>query len=138
MLSACTATYRSSGYVPTETELEQLEVGRSDRAAVEEIVGRPATNGVIRDQTWYFVGSLWETFAYRRPIPVERQVVAISFNDQGTIANIERFALEDGEVIALNRRVTDSNIAGVSLVRQLLGNIGNIDPTQALGGAAPN
>jgi len=30
-------------------------------------------------------------------------------------------------VVALSRRVTDSNIEGVSFLRQLLGNLGNLD-----------
>jgi outer membrane protein assembly factor BamE (lipoprotein component of BamABCDE complex) len=134
---ACTETYRNSGYVPTEIELEQVQVGKSDRAFVEETVGRPITQGMIRDDTWYFVGTRWEYYAYKAPKPIDRQVVAISFNDKGTVGNVERFSLEDGRIFALNRRVTDSNIEGVSFLRQLLGNIGNLGP-ENFSGAAPS
>ena len=134
---ACNETYRNSGYVPSEDELAQVVVGKSDRAFVEETVGRPITQGMIRDDTWYFVGTRWEYYAYRAPKPIDRQVVAISFNDKGTVGNVERFSLEDGKVIALNRRVTDSNIAGVSFLRQLLGNLGNLGP-ENFSGAAPS
>lgn len=133
LTSGCSATYRNSGYVPSEEELAEISVGVSDRGAVEETVGRPVSQGVIRDNAWYFVGSRWETFAYRAPKPIERQLVAISFDDKGTVSNIERYALQDGEVISLNRRVTESNIQGVSFIRQLLGNIGNFDPTTTFG-----
>lgn len=136
-IAACTETYRNSGYVPSEDELEQVQVGKSDRAFVEETVGRPVAQGVIRDDTWYFVGTRWEYYAYRAPKPIERQVVAISFNDRGTVGNVERFSLEDGRVVALNRRVTDSNIEGVSFLRQLLGNLGNIGP-ESFSGAPPS
>ena len=134
---ACTETYRNSGYVPSEEELSQVVVGKSDRAFVEETVGRPIAQGMIRDDTWYFVGTRWDYYAYRAPRPIDRQVVAISFNDRGTVGNVERFSLEDGQVIALNRRVTDSNIEGVSFLRQLLGNIGNFGP-ENFSGAAPS
>ncbi len=136
-ISACAATYRNSGYVPSEVELAQVQVGKSDRAFVEETVGRPVAQGVIRDDTWYFVGTRWEYFAYRAPRPVDRQVVAISFNERGTVGNVERFSLQDGQVIVLNRRVTESNIQGVSFLRQLLGNIGNIGP-ENFSSAAPS
>lgn len=126
-LAGCAATYRNSGYVPTDEELAELTVGIDDRSSVEDQVGRPVSQGVIADRAWYFVGTRWEYFAYRAPQQIDRQVVAISFDEGGTVENIERFTLADGEVISLNRRVTDSNIAGVSLIRQLLGNIGNID-----------
>jgi outer membrane protein assembly factor BamE (lipoprotein component of BamABCDE complex) len=126
-LSGCAATYRNSGYVPSEEDLSGIAVGVDDRNSVAETVGRPVSQGVIADRAWYFVGTRWEYFAYRAPQQIDRQVVAISFDDRGTVRNIERFTLADGEVVPLNRRVTDSNIEGVSLIRQLLGNIGNID-----------
>lgn len=126
-LAGCSATYRNSGYVPTDADLAEIAVGVDDRASVEDSVGRPVSQGVIADRAWYFVGTRWEYFAYRAPEAIDRQVVAISFDDGGTVRNIERFTLADGEVISLNRRVTDSNIEGVSLIRQLLGNIGNFD-----------
>lgn len=129
-IAACASTYRNSGFVPTEDELSELVVGVDDRSAVEETVGRPATQGVISEEAWYFVGSRWEYYAYRAPTEIDRQVVAISFNDSGTIRNIERFSLRDGEVIALNRRVTESNIKGVSFINQILGNFGNFSPGQ--------
>lgn len=125
-LAACASTYSTSGYVPTEADLAELAVGVDDRFSVEEAVGRPATQGVISEEAWYYVGSRWESYAYRQTREIERQVVAISFDEAGTIRNIERFSLEDGEVIALNRRVTDSNIEGVSFIAQILGNFGNL------------
>ena len=46
------------------------------------------------------------------------------------IQNVERYGLEDGQVVTLSRRVTDSNTAGVGLISQLLGNLTNFDPAQ--------
>ncbi|MDJ0994197.1 MAG: outer membrane protein assembly factor BamE [Dinoroseobacter sp.] len=131
-LAACASTYSTSGYVPTEADLAELSVGVDDRFSVEETVGRPATQGVISEDAWYYVGSRWESYAYREKREIERQVVAISFNESGTVRNIERFSLADGEVIALNRRVTDSNIEGVSFLAQILGNFGNLTADQFL------
>ena len=45
----------------------------------------------------------------------------------------DTFTLEDGRVIALSRRVTNSNVKGISLIRQLLGNFGNFTAGQFLG-----
>ena len=65
-------------------------------------------------------------YTYRHPEIVDRQLVAISFDSDGFVSNIERFGLEDGRVIALNRRVTDVAVESPGLIRQLLGSIGNI------------
>jgi hypothetical protein len=43
---------------------------------------------------------------------------------------VERYGLEDGQVVLLSRRVTTDNTAGVGFLRQLFGNLGRIDPSQ--------
>ncbi len=126
-LGACSSTFRNHGYVPTEAELGEIQVGRDTRDSVADKIGRPAAGGVVRDDVWYYVQSRVETYAYRAPHVIERQVLAVSFSNAGTVRNIERFGLEDGRVITLNRRVTDSNIQGVSFIRQLMGNVGRVD-----------
>lgn len=127
-LAACSATYRNHGYAPDESELADIVVGVDDRASVEEVIGRPGAEGMLREDTWYYVGSRWKHDTYRAPVPVERTIVAVSFDQRGIVRNIERFGLEDGQVVTLTRRVTDSNIQGVSILTQLFGNIGQINP----------
>jgi len=55
-------------------------------------------------------------------------VLAISFDQNGVLSNIESFGLEDGQVVTLSRRVTDSSVTNQNFLRQLLGNIGRIGP----------
>ncbi|GGE41074.1 outer membrane protein assembly factor BamE [Actibacterium pelagium] len=133
-LSACgTATLeRSHGYVPSEEDLENVIVGVDTRDTVATNVGTPSTSGVISDGDYYYVASRWETRLYFKPKEVEREVVAISFDEGGTVSNVERFGLEDGQVVVLNRRVTDDNINRITFLRQLLGNFGNFVPGQFL------
>ena len=108
-------------------DLANVQVGRDTRETVTEKIGSPGTSGVVREDAWYYVQSRVENYAYQAPEVIERQVLAISFSSNGRVRNIERFGLEDGEVIALNRRITDDNIQGVSFLRQLLGNLGRVD-----------
>lgn len=131
-LSACTPIYRNHGYAPTEEELEEVIVGVDTSATVSDLVGPPSASGVTRDDAWYYVASKWKTRGALAPEIYDRQVVAISFDGEGVVQNIERFTLEDGQVIALNRRVTEDNIKGVTFLRQLLGNIGNFTADQFL------
>jgi len=126
-LVACTSVYRNHGYVPAEDELSALAVGVDTRETVAAAVGRPTSVGVLDDGGWYYVKSRFRDFAYRAPEEVEREVLAISFDDAGVVENIERFGLQDGKGVVLSRRVTDSNIKGIGFLRQLLGNVGNLD-----------
>lgn len=132
-LAACSATHTFHGFAPSDDELAQLKVGRDTRDRVDELFGRPTMAGMMRDDAWYYTWYKVRNFAYRAPETVERQLVAISFRKNGTIDNIERFTLEDGRVVALSRRVTESNIKGIGFIRQALGNIGRFNAADVLG-----
>ncbi|SHM18411.1 Beta-barrel assembly machine subunit BamE [Roseovarius litoreus] len=127
-LSACSATYQNHGYIPPEEDLQQLVVGVDTRATVDDVIGPPSTSGVLEQGDYYYVRSRIREYGMYRPEVVERQVLAISFDSTDTIANIERFGLEDGVVVPLSRRVTESSVVDNNFLRQLLSNIGNIDP----------
>ena len=135
MLStACTTLYRNHGYVPPEEELQNIVVGVDTRATVDDVVGPPSTAGVLSDGNYYYVRSRVRHFGALRPEVIERQVLAISFDQADVVANVERFGLQDGQVVVLSRRVTDSSVEGNGFLRQVLGNIGRIDPSDLFGG----
>lgn len=130
VLAGCTALYQNHGYIPRDADLEQVVVGTSTREDVAKAVGRPSSTGLLTGGAWYYVGSRFRYYGPREPQEIDRQVVAISFDEGGTVENVERFGMEKGQVVVLSRRVTDSNIKGLSFLRQLLGNIGNVTAGQ--------
>ncbi|MEM9349415.1 MAG: outer membrane protein assembly factor BamE [Pseudomonadota bacterium] len=132
-LGACAATFRDHGYAPTDAELQEIIVGVDTRATVEDVVGRPSTSGVLTESAYYYLFDRRRQFAYQAPEVVDRQLVAISFDNDGVVSNIERFTLEDGRVVPLSRRVTDSAVRDTTFIRQLLGNVGRFDPGRILG-----
>ncbi|KZY42777.1 cell envelope protein SmpA [Roseovarius sp. HI0049] len=129
-LGACQSQYQNHGYVPPARDLNKLTVGVDTRATVDEVIGAPSASGLLSDGDYYYVKSRMREYGMRAPEVIERQVVAISFNENDTIRNIESFGLEDGNVVPLTRRVTDSSVMGNGLLRQIFGNFGNIDPSQ--------
>jgi outer membrane protein assembly factor BamE (lipoprotein component of BamABCDE complex) len=135
VVTGCTPLYRDHGFAPTEVELAVLTVGKDDRNTVSAAVGRPSASGLLDDTRWYYVESRYKQRGPFAPQEIERQVVVITFAESGTVSNIERFGLEDGQVVALSRRVTDSNIEGISFLGQLLGNFGRVTAGQVLPGA---
>lgn len=126
--SACVASYRNHGYIPPSEQLDEIVVGLDTRASVEDTVGPPSSAGILEDSGYYYVRSRVRTFAYFEPEVVEREVLAISFDGDGVVSNIERFGLEDGQVITLERRVTESSVVDRTFLRQLLSNFGRIAP----------
>ncbi len=132
-LAACSPVYRYHGYIPSQSELAGLVVGQSSREDVIALVGAPTTTGVTGDDAFYYVRSRFRDYGYRASREVEREVLVVSFSAAGTVRNVERFGLQDGNVVALSRRVTDDNLRDTTFIRQLLGNVGQFDAGQLLG-----
>nr|WP_120981155.1 outer membrane protein assembly factor BamE [Ruegeria conchae] len=130
---ACSPIFKNHGYVPPTEDLAKIKVGVDTRESVEETIGAPTASGVVRDSGYYYVASRIRHYGPKKPEVVSRQLVAISFDQRGVVRNIERFGLEDGYVIVLDRRVTDSNVEDKGFLRQLLGNIGNFNPANIPG-----
>ena len=131
-MSACSAQYINHGYIPREEDLAKVTVGESTQEDVARAVGRPSSTGLLTGGAWYYVGSRFKHVGPKEPQEIDRQVVSVSFDDKGVVENVERFGLEKGQVVVLSRRVTDSNIKGLGFLRQLLGNIGNLNAAQLL------
>jgi len=128
--TACSNLDRKHGYVPPDEDLELIIVGVDTKETVADVVGQPSVAGILSDGGWYYVESKFRAYGFRERQELSREVVAISFDADGVVENVERFGLEDGQVIAISRRITDSNIKGVSFLRQLFGNIGNFAAEQ--------
>lgn len=131
-LAGCSAIYKKHGYVPTEEQLAEVVVGVDTKDSVAETIGAPTASGVLNDGGYYYVSTLMRTRGAGATKPVSRSLVAISFNSRDVVSGIERYSLEDGRVIPLERRVTSSSVEDKTFIRQLLGNLGNFNPGSLL------
>ena len=59
--------------------------------------------------------------------------MALTFDGSGRLANVERFGLERGQVVLLSRRVTEGIFADSTFLRQLFGNLGQVNAEQLFG-----
>lgn len=134
-LTGCSAAAlkESHGYIPDEVLLADVRVGLDTKETVNRILGTPGTDGLVDDLGWYYVRTERERFLWRAPVEVDREVLLISFTDKDVVSNIERFGLEEGRVVVLNRRVTTSNTRDISFLRQLFSNLGNFNTGQFVG-----
>jgi outer membrane protein assembly factor BamE (lipoprotein component of BamABCDE complex) len=131
-LTACSPQFRNHGYVPTDADLAQITVGVDTRSSVEETIGAPATSGLMTDSASYYVQSRMRQFAWQAPQEVERQVLAISYDSAGVVTNIERFGLQDGQVVPISRRITGTTGTNASILRRLIGSLGGFTATDFL------
>jgi outer membrane protein assembly factor BamE (lipoprotein component of BamABCDE complex) len=130
VLAGCQPLYQNHGYAPTDEDLAKIIVGKDTRDTVSATLGPPSVEGLLNDVGWFYVQSRWKTQGIGAPEEIDRQVVAITFDAKGLVANVERWGLERGEIVPISRRVTTEPVKGASFLKQLFGNIGGISASQ--------
>ena len=130
LAAGCAPTVQVHGYVPPATDVARIKPGFDDTGTVEQILGRPSSSGVLRDSAWYYVQSTIENYTYHAPRVIDRTVLAINFDQRGVVHDIQRYGLEDGRVVNLATRTTDTGGRQMGMLEQLFGNMLNIDPAQ--------
>jgi outer membrane protein assembly factor BamE (lipoprotein component of BamABCDE complex) len=130
ILAACSPTTQIHGYVPSEAEVSRITPGVDTVETVAEVLGRPSSSGLLQGSAWYYVQSTVATYTYNAPEVVDRTVLAVDFAPNGVVTGIERYGLEDGRIINLSTRVTETGGQTLGVLRQLFGNLRNLDPGQ--------
>lgn len=131
--AGCTQMDRYHGFIPPQDELATLTIGTTTKAEVIALFGPPRSERALQNNTIYYAASQFRQFGPFAPEEVDRQVLAIDFDSNDRVRNISRYTLEDGQVIVLDRRVTEDGINDVTFLGQLLNSFGRFDAGQLLG-----
>jgi outer membrane protein assembly factor BamE (lipoprotein component of BamABCDE complex) len=131
-LGGCAPTYVNHGFMPQIADLETVEPGTDTRGSVLRKLGQPSTLASFDQDTWFYIASRSEKFAFYAPQVVERTVVAVRFDETGLVSDVARYGLEDGEVVALIPDTTPTYGRELTFLQQVFGNIGNVDAEQVV------
>ncbi len=124
---SCSAVIQNHGHIPLPSDLEKIKVGIDNKRSVQKLIGKPTTSGVLKNRSWYYIGSAVKHYGWKEPEEINRVVISITFNQSDVVENIQRFSLSDGQDIKISSRVTKKKIKDNNFIRQLLGNFGRID-----------
>ena len=127
MVAACSPIYSVHGFVPFESDLEEVEIGRTTKAQIAETIGQPSVKDENFGDDWYFVASRFRSRGIAGPTVVERNVVVVSFDDRERVANLGRFSLSDGRIVELSRRVTAVKLGRLTILEQLSKAFGRVN-----------
>ncbi len=121
----CTGITTRHGYIPTEIELETLQVGQTTTEEVVNEIGNPAIINEDFGTTWIYMESKQLTKGIRKAETIERNVVVLTFEGDGTLANVETLGLENGRTVRFTQRVTKTYEGRLSVIQQILRSFGN-------------
>ena len=126
LTGGCERVVKQHGYAPAPEELAQIRVGQDTRASVRRKIGRPSTTGVFLPDRWYYVASEMEHYLFYAPRVASRRLVAVRFGPDDIVASVNEYGLEDGRVIDLETRTTPTLGRELTVMQQILGNVGRI------------
>jgi outer membrane protein assembly factor BamE (lipoprotein component of BamABCDE complex) len=124
LLAGCTPTIDVRGNVPPPERLAEVKPGKMTKNDVVALLGSPSNTTAFGDDTWYYISSTFESWAYKIPKETERQVVKIDFDRTGRVTNIQTLGLKDGKEIDLITRETPAPGRDLGILEQFLGNVG--------------
>ena len=117
------------GYVVSVTALEQVPVG-SSRDQVLIALGSPSTTADFGGEVFYYISQTkHQKVAFLPDKVVEQRVLAVYFDDKGTVTQIADYGLKDGKVFDFATRTTPTRGKDDNFVQQVLAG--------ALGGGNP-
>ena len=117
---------RFHGYIPEQSDIEQVNIGQDNREQVIAKIGSPWVSNLIDDGNLYYFSTAHEKDSFRIGRVVKRDVLIVLLDDQGVVSGFRRLSIKDGRLVDLDRNTSPIPIAQKSLIRQVFGNFGRI------------
>jgi outer membrane protein assembly factor BamE (lipoprotein component of BamABCDE complex) len=127
-LIACTPQVTNHGYRLDEAALAQVQPGRTSRDQVLQLLGSPSSLATFDGSVWYYVSQRTERMSFYQEEVVNQDVVAIAFDDLGTVSGVDRHGLDRAREVSLVDRETPTSGSELSALEQFIGNIGRFNP----------
>ena len=130
---ACAPVIDNRGYFFDNRSIADIEKGVSDQTTVRDTFGSPTSVSKLNNGAFYYIHSRFVTESYRASEEVDRKVLAIYFDENKIVRDLAVYRLEDGIIVPIVARTTQTQGSELTALQQIFGNIGRFgdgSPTQ--------
>lgn len=124
LLAGCSPTLNNHGNIPEAELIQSIRIGSSNREQISAMLGNPSAIATFDEEAWYYVGMRTSQIAFWEPEILERKVLVVRFDKQGIVQQVERLDKQDGRDVQIVDRKTPTRGKELTILEQLLGNIG--------------
>ncbi len=140
-VSACGNGRAVRGYIFDNELADAILPGVDNRQSVHSTLGTPTLTATFDDGTWYYITTIVRVRPVFWPDPKFHRVMAVRFNEQGVVENVDNYDLSDMKAITPVADKTPTKGRKLSLFQQIFGNVGRFSGQAPVGsgsGQGPN
>jgi outer membrane protein assembly factor BamE (lipoprotein component of BamABCDE complex) len=126
----CVKNITTSGYNFDESTLARLLSEESTKPRVQRLLGSPSATSDFGQETWYYIHREFESVAFLPPKLKSQHVMAIRFDESGKIVSAKKYDEANARNILVSKEITPTEGHDLSMVEQLLGNLGRFNSTR--------
>lgn len=129
LLGACAPTVELRGHITDEESVNALKAGVDNRESVSETLGTPSAIATFDTDVWFYISTRQERFAFFDPKILERNILAIEFDEKGNMGGVRRYSAVNGRVVEIVGRETPTKGKDLTFLEQMFGNFGRFSGT---------
>lgn len=118
-LAACTPVISQRGYLADPATEASIKAGTDTKTSIQQKLGDPSTSATFGDDVWYYISSTERQVAFFDPTTTNRKILAIHFDKDGKVQDINHFGLKDGHLVAFETRTTPAKGRELTFLQQL-------------------
>ena len=123
--AGCAPLRQANGYQAIDHKPKDTKVGVDTKSTVLDALGSPSAVSTFDPNTWYYINQSTNQMSFHAVQVRRREVVSITFDkDKETVTAVQTYSLKDGKLMAYNGRETPTRGREMSVIEQLLGNVG--------------
>jgi outer membrane protein assembly factor BamE (lipoprotein component of BamABCDE complex) len=141
LTGACSPREEFNGARIDPERLDRVKLGNLSRDEVRKIMGTPSSSTVFSgpgtSDTWYYISRETKGYGFMDPEVTLQRVVAVDFDETGTVTGVREFGLEDGKDVSITGNVTKSEGGELNAYEQVKGKVEKLTKTKPEAVPAP-
>lgn len=126
-MASCSPVVNTRGHTLDEADMSQIIEGQSGPDDVRAILGSPSTTSSFGHTAWYYIMERKETMGFFAPEVADQRVVAIHFDADERVKNIEEYTKQEGKPVQFVSKETPTEGHEMTVIEQMLGNFGRFN-----------
>jgi outer membrane protein assembly factor BamE (lipoprotein component of BamABCDE complex) len=123
-LVACAETVTQHGHQFQENDLKSVTSGMS-QDQVKTTLGTPTTTATVgAGSAFYYISTTHGQTSFFQPVEKDRKVLAVYFNQLGSVERVAHYGMKDGKVIDYAKQKTPTPSRDEGILKALFRNLG--------------